>query len=301
MVCLCISNVGEAMALIIRDDDLSFWSTPEEIEDLYGPLFRRGIKVSFATIPFAVRMHNAGDFERFCQEEDPRPLGENKELVAYLRSGVRKGLIEIMLHGYDHLYRVEASAGSMAATCENLSVLRNRGEHLRFIGEFAGGTVDELTEKIRSGRSYLEGLLDTKITNFVPPSNQISYDGIRALIRNGMNLSGLIGRKYDREWSLRGLMTFTDRILFSLSHSSLTYPKIADYGRHRELAGYALTPTTDRQRYEEQLAFCMKKGYPFQIATHYWELGGELREYFYQLVETALTQGMRSKHLNEVL
>ena len=53
---------------IIRDDDLSYWTKPEAIEIVYKPLFDRKIKISFATIPFAVQMFNAGNFDTFYQD-----------------------------------------------------------------------------------------------------------------------------------------------------------------------------------------------------------------------------------------
>ncbi|WP_457608478.1 DUF2334 domain-containing protein [Nitratifractor sp.] len=289
------------MALIIRDDDLSYWSDPEELEELYAPLFDRGIKVSFAVIPFGVKMHHAGDLRRFYQETEAMPLGDNSEMTEWLKEKIARGQAEVMLHGYNHLYSVEVLNGKEPATRSTMDMVRSEGEVPRLWGEFSTGTAEELALKISKGKKYLETLLDCRIRIFVPPSNQIGREGILAVVRNGLHISGLIGKVYNREWSVRGLVTFGDRILFALRHRGLTYPKVANYGKHKELTGYAWTPSTDAQGLQRQFAYCVEHGYPFQIATHYWELQGELKAGFYQLVDHALEIGLKSRFLGEVL
>jgi hypothetical protein len=288
------------MALIIRDDDLSYWSSPEELEDLYAPLFDRGVKVSFAVVPFGVRMYHAGDLRRFYQDTEAVPLGKNDRLTDWLKEKIAGGQAEAMLHGFNHLYYVEGPNGPEPAIRPALDVIRSQGAVPRLIGEFFYGSEKELIRKISEGKNYLESLLDCPIRVFVPPSNQIGHGGIRAVVRSGLHMSGLIGRVYNREWSVRGLMTFGDRILFAMKHRGLVYPKIADYGGHKELAGYAWTPSTDEQAIYRQLRYCKESGFPFQIATHYWELKGGLRKGFYHLVKSALDEGMQSRFLGEI-
>ena len=222
-------------------------------------------------------------------------------MVSYLKRKIEAGQIEIMLHGHDHLYFFENEGKILPATLKYLEIARKQKERLRFFGEFALGDVEALYKKIQQGKKYLEELLEIRISNFVPPSNQIGAAGIEALIRERLNLSGLIGRHYDRERTIRGVFTYMDRVWFALRHPDLIYPKIADYGSHKELAGYALTPVTNRDAYWAQLRFCLKHNLPFQIATHYWELQGELKDFFYEIVDSALAGGMKSRLLCEVL
>jgi hypothetical protein len=100
---------------------------------------------------------------------------------------------------------------------------------------------------------------------------------------------------------LRGLSSYLDRVKFSFSTKGITYPKVCDYGKHKELAGYALTPSTDWDRYERQLEYCMNHNLPFQVATHYWELEGELKDKFYGFIDKAIDNDMKSKFLKELL
>ena len=289
-------------SLIIRDDDLSFWTSPEDIDRVYRPLFNRKIKISFATIPFSVQMFNAGNFNTFYQDENSQtPIGKNNKIVEYIKEKIDEGLVEIMLHGYNHLYSFECGGVIKTATKENLQKPRELNKKINFLGEYSYQDYETLNIKTKKGKEYLEDIFHVKIRNFVPPSNQIGKAGIKAIVNNNLNLSGLIGKQYNREISIKGLLTYMDRIRFALKNKGITYPKIANYGQHKELAGYALTPSTDWDRYNKQLEYCIKNNLPFQIATHYWELNDKLQEEFYKFIDKALNYGMESKFLKEIL
>lgn len=287
---------------IIRDDDLSYWTNPDDIEKVYKPLFDKKIKISFATIPFAVQMFNAGNFDTFYQDENnSTAIGENQDIVDYIKEKIDDGLVEIMLHGYNHLYSFECDGVIKTATKENLQKIRDLNKKINFLGEYNYQNYQTLNKKTKEGKEYLEDIFKIKITNFVPPSNQIGKSGIKSVINNNLNISGLIGKKYDREVSLKGIMTYLDRVIFSFTNKDITYPKIANYGRHKELAGYAFTPVTNFDKYEKQLEYCIKNNLPFQIATHYWEIDNELKDKFYKFIYNALNNGIQTKLLKEVL
>lgn len=289
-------------SLIIRDDDLSYWTNPDDIEKIYKPLFDRKIKISFATIPFAVQMFNAGNFDTFYQDENnSTAIGENQDIVDYIKEKIDDGLVEIMLHGYNHLYSFECDGVIKTATKENLQKLRDLNKKINFLGEYNYQNYQTLNRKTKEGKEYLEDIFKVNIKNFVPPSNQIGKSGIKAIINNNLNLSGLIGRKYNREVTLKGLLTYLERVKFSFKISGITYPKVANYGKHKELVGYALTPSTNWKKYASQLKYCLDNNLPFQVATHYWELDGVLKDKFYSLIDESIKNGMESKFLKEVL
>ncbi len=287
--------------LIIRDDDLSYWTESREIERIYEPLFKKGVKVSFAVIPKSVRMFNPGDFAKMYQDEkESFFVGENEEITAYIRELVDSDKAEIMLHGYNHLYFISVNDKKYIANKENLDRFRKEKAFIKFLGEYMDA-YDVLYEKTKKGKRYLETLFDTRVKNFVPPSNQIAREGVNAVARNGLNISGIAGRRYDRERNLSGLISYAKRVFFKLKHQNLTYPYVIDYKDHKELAGYAFTPSTDWDRYKRQFDFCEKNDIPFQLATHYWELRGGLLEKFYEFVEYAMKRGFKSVFLKDVL
>lgn len=293
-------------ALIIRDDDLSFWTNPNEIDFLYKPLFDKRIKISFAAIPCAVKSFNLGNFKSFYQDDNSQtPIFENKDIVEYIRDKIKEGLVEIMLHGYTHLYNFKSFDNNiMTASYKNLSYYRKNNKRIEFLGEFnSNSSFDMLNKKVVEGKKILEDTFLVKVHDFVPPSNQISKDGIRAIYNNNLNLSGFVGRKYNREFSVKGLLSLLRIIGFKILNKDISYPYIIDYGHHKELSGYALTPVTDKLKYQKQIKYCVKNNLPFQIATHYWELNKNeyLKKDFYEIVNKLVDLDFKSKFLQEIL
>ena len=140
-------------------------------------------------------------------------------------------------------------------------------------------------QKQKAGKDYLSETFKVEIKNFVPPSNQIDYNGINAIVKNNLNISGLIGRKYNREFTIRGLITYFDRIFFKIINSKLTYPKIANFGNHKELVGYTLSKKTKKRGYDNQLKYCIKKAFQFK----YLRILGKLIISFFVISRISLT------------
>ncbi len=204
------------MYFCIRDDDTSFFTSPDELEQAYGEISCWG-PVSLAVVPF----HRAGTSkavpEKFRGRWTVHPLHQNTELVSYLRQRVSEGRFEIMLHGYHH-------------------------DEIDKPFEFADG--DDLTEKVSNGKKYLEDLLGTKIRVFVAPRNGIGRQGLRALAHEHLHLAGTTGVRSG--WPLLSRKTWLLWIkLRNLQKSGdVGVPWILDLNDHRELSGVPITPTS---------------------------------------------------------
>ena len=137
----------------IRDDDTNYFTNPEELEEPYSSL-PGDVPVSLAVVPYHGCTRTYAIPEEKWEGDERHPIGENEELVEYLRKEVDTGRFSIMLHGYDHT---------------------------KFDGapEFVGGT--NLYDKLTEGRRYLEKLFSTNIDIFVPPNNSFSNRGLRAV------------------------------------------------------------------------------------------------------------------------
>lgn len=97
--------------VLIRDDDLNFFSQYEEIEEVYGFMFEQGIPVNFSTIPSvnAAAKTLAPDgkteiYEPFLPEsiagtEHNYHITDNRALVNALKDIPSN---EFLLHGYEH-------------------------------------------------------------------------------------------------------------------------------------------------------------------------------------------------------
>lgn len=270
---------------IIRDDDLSYWTKPQEIENLYKPFFDLGIKVCFSTIPKSIKSKNRENYNEFYQiEKTETLLHKNKNLVYYLKELIKEDRIEIMLHGYNHNYYFKYKNDYLNATQENKKKCKKLGGKILRVGEYNIQDFNILMKKTKDGKEYLEDILNVKIKNFVPPSNQISKEGIKAIYKNKLNLSGLIGFKYNREYTCQGTKSFLRRIIFRLINQKLPYPYVADYGFHKELAAFSITPLTNFNDLYNYMNYCKRKNIPIQLSTHYWELKKDLRNNFFAII-----------------
>ena len=160
------------MEFCIRDDDTSYFTSPDELEAVYGEVSVQG-PVSLAVVPYHRAGTSKGVPEHWRKRGTVHPLHENRSLVHYLRDGIAKGRYEVMQHGYYH----------------------DEGDSLP---EFSDR--DDLLQRVSRGRKYLEDLFGTMIRVFVPPGNTIGSAGLRAIAREGLHLGGTAGIR--RGWAL---------------------------------------------------------------------------------------------------
>ena len=250
----------------IRDDDTSFFTDPDDLDSVYGAYFGK-VPISLAVVPFSVSAHKERLFASAGPADAEVPLERNGRLVEWIRSKLVSGNLEILLHGYSHLYRREGTG---------------------WRGEYDWKPEAQLVEETQRGRVYLEALLETRIQVFVPPGNAIGKGGIRAVRREKLNLSGIMGRGGDRPWSWDYAAAYTRRWGWRLV-MGYPYPFPLACGGIRELRAYALTPRADRDELKRSLEACARLNAPFVLATHYWEFAEcpQMHETLAALVEEA--------------
>jgi len=231
------------MQFCIRDDDTSFFTSPEQLEHAYGELTQWG-PISLAVVPF----HRAGTSKGVPAKYRGRwsipPLHENRSLVDFLRRGIAAGRYEAMLHGYYH-----------------------DEPDRRY--EFQGG--DDLVRRVTDGRKYLEDLLGTKIRVFVPPRNGIGRDGLLAIAKEGLHLGGTAGIRSGWPYSARSWKLWLRLRRWKIS-GGIGVPWVLDLGDHREINGNAVTPLSRSSRNEAALETAISVEGAFCALAHYWEL-----------------------------
>jgi len=256
------------MQFCVRDDDTSFFTSPDDLERAYGQVSRLG-PVSLAVVPFCRAGTSKGVPERMRRRWTVHPLHENESLVEYLRVGIAAGRFEIMLHGFFH-----------------------DEQHGR--PEFAGG--DDLQRRVIEGRKYLETLLHTRLRVFVPPHNAIGHEGLRAIAQAGLHLGGTAGLRGG--WprlSWRTWKTWLQLRRWRRSGGE-GVPWVLELGDHREIAGVAVTPLSTCEHHGSVFESALRVDGVFCAATHYWELETPSRvaqppvgEQLRRLVDRALT------------
>ncbi len=172
------------MKFAIRDDDTCYFTSPEDLKKAYGELWGK-IPISLAVVPFVKARKAPFIPKEFWESNKEYPVGENQELVSFLKKEIKNGNVSIMLHGYNHEYYPQP--------------------------EFVGGK--NLKEKVIEGKRYLEEVLETEINTFVPPSNSMSKEGILAVKEAGLKLLYYPTPK-GRPNSFRKWKVFLDDLLF---------------------------------------------------------------------------------------
>jgi len=92
------------MNYYIRDDDTSFFTSPDELVEAYEKIWIYG-PVNLAIIPYCVKTFNNGQENNFFQDLSTQFfIGDNKKLVVFLKRMINERKVNIMLHGYNHSY-----------------------------------------------------------------------------------------------------------------------------------------------------------------------------------------------------
>jgi Uncharacterized protein conserved in bacteria (DUF2334) len=265
----------------IRDDDTSFFTRPEELEAIYRPLWGQ-IPISLAVVPFTVAAHRDIVFSTSASEGQTFPFGENGELVIYLKERLQNQEIEIMMHGFTHQYQ---------------------RAKWRWLSEYVWKSEHQLHIETRTGKHYLEDLLNTRVRVLVPPNNKIGKAGVRAVVTANLHICYGNGRGVNHPWDLIYVAADLRRWMFGILRRR-RYPFPLDLGTHKESVSYELNPreiTYDRLR--DALEYCVKLSAPFVLATHYWQFQRypAMMIKLYDLVDHALKLGAKPATVSECM
>jgi len=236
------------MKFAIRDDDTNYFTTPEALLRNYEPVWGK-CPISLSVVPFHACTKSGSIPEKYWSGDKIFPIGENKELVQFLKEKIREGKVSITLHGYDHKDNPDGY-------------------------EFETGV--DLYDKVRQGKEYLEELLDVKIEAFVPPHNIISKEGLAAVVDNRLNLVNIPSFRFSRRsFRLGNIIPFIKLRAFHRKYKNRKYPYVLNFdnhfGNHKEVGYYSLTPRVSLESLKRDFDFCRKMGGSFILATHYWE------------------------------
>lgn len=235
------------MKFAIRDDDTNYFTKPWELEKVYCGVWDK-VPVSLAVVPFV----GGGRIDvvppEYWQGGKVFPIGENEELVEFLREQIARRRISLMLHGYSHKdypngYEFESSN-------------------------------NDLFIKVREGKKYLEELFGITIKTFVPPHNSLSRRGAQAVIDNGLNILMAYGHwPWERPFEMANFINFAKMAWFWAKYGkSKRYPKPLQFAHHKEFGSYYLGPSTSLSELKGGLDFAVRNNGDFCLATHYYAL-----------------------------
>ncbi len=152
--------------VIIRDDDVSFFTKPELLEKLYGRYFEKNKSISFAVIPkitSEIRTDLNNPYKKFEQLDfdpivppkyrgikDTYRMDENSDLINYLS---KNPCCEILQHGLSHGY-------------------------INSVKEFRIREKEILKQRAEEGSKILNNCFYKKPDFFVAPWDNLSFEAI---------------------------------------------------------------------------------------------------------------------------
>jgi len=147
------------MPVLIRDDDINFFTKTNMIESIYSDAWKEGFKVSLAVVPFQRAINDICVPPNVRAMDSYFSVAENKPLVDYLKDKIQIGTIEILQHGFSHYIGNDG-----------------RGEY--------GKDLDKM-EEIELGRNMLRQAFEVNPRFFVPPGEDISKKNLTTLSELG--------------------------------------------------------------------------------------------------------------------
>jgi hypothetical protein len=244
------------MKFVIRDDDLNFFSKPEDIERWYADLFERKIPMGFATIPFVKPISDVYTNEAPSEDKE-YPISGNTELTTYIKNNP---CIEILQHGTTH----ETKDG---------------------VFEYAGNVP---LDEAKRGRNELERAFGRPVTVFAPPHDWINTQGIRAIEEAKLNVirgrgAGLRNWIWRRQYVSIFLTMLLYRFPKYISTTPPVYPYLLNFGLHKELCSYRL----EDPDIFEGLDYAYRKNGIFVVVTHLHGMNNEKKERLLNLIKKA--------------
>ena len=174
--------------VIFRNDDFSADSDLELENEVFRLFEARNFPQTFGVVPFMSRdPHNE-------RERGFTSLADNPAAVSWLQERLATGRIEIALHGCYHQTnfrhpRTEIRPGQQPFPGPGESVWSSYDPAGReLFSEFGGLDRREQFQRIKKGRDYLNSLLNTPVTTFIPPWNRYDDRTLPALAQNGFKV-----------------------------------------------------------------------------------------------------------------
>jgi len=262
------------MRLAIRDDDTSYFTSPEQLERAWNGLIGQ-IPISLAVTPNALEPFHLGDADRYYQSSESRALRDNPDLVTWLRGQISSGNISVLCHGYTHEYKRVSSR--------------------RLLPEYVWKPYPRLANETALAKRHLESALGTKVEIFVPPSNAVSRAGLEALRPHFPNVNATVPLRRLADIRMDSISAYMRRFWYQASYGSPN-PHAEQIAGVNLLPSFSLSRGASWKSLLERLECCSELGADLIVAVHYWEMDEALRDCLKRLVEYATRSGSQFVH-----
>ena len=294
------------VAFAIRDDDISYFTSPQKLEKIYKSAWDMGFKVSFAAIPMHKGTNNLNIPPEFRNTGKYYPINQNKELVEYLKAKISEGKAYIMQHGFCHTENPYLPALKFDLEKGLLLGYNGQKTDLSKYSEFHGADEKDVSSKIKKGKIILEETFGVPIKVFVSPQELLTKHLWMALWKNNLNYCGSIGRNVITQIPVRYINFYPLLKVVTKKAFRINPEAIAEDITH--ITDIITIPATYRHYWNKftndgsteywfnqfKKIFEMRKQQNsyFILLTHYWE-------YFYDW-EEEITQKRQYEYLDKI-
>lgn len=240
--------------LIIRDDDLSYFTNKKDLSYLYDEIWD-SFPIHFAIVPKIGNVLGAVPLKILKNhKKDFYWIGENKELVLFLKQKIKQGKIKIWQHGFTH---------------------KNYGKFY----ELERKDEMQIYKDLKQGKEYLEKLFDIKIDTIVAPHDRFSKQAIKVVEKLGYKYvcRGYAPLKREIQWTNKEYLKSYFKIFrFWLKYKTkFRFAYVLNFGKHFEIFSYRIE-NLNKINIDSILNF--HKGKVLCITTHYRNLDLSGRE-----------------------
>lgn len=258
------------MKFAIRDDDLNYFFTPDQIEKDMSGIWDI-CPVSMSVIPYVVgdwrnnvklleavgSANLTNDHLSIIQNDhNLYPIAENSDLVEYVRSKVASGHIYLTLHGVHH----RNMDGALPKLKNNFSIG----------AEFY--TERDLKASVVEACTYLESVFGQKILVFTPPQNIMSLRGMKSVFESGLSICGYMPsvKRYHDFISIFGVTTYIKYFINKVKTKNIysPYPVVIKSAAGDLIEHKSLQPSTKLHELCRAFDLVYKQQGNFVLSTH---------------------------------
>lgn len=232
--------------LVIRDDDMNFFTKVEDIEFVYKDF--GDFPISFAVIPHVLDVSTIGACPDTKGNITPKDVADNIKLVEWIKERLKDKTCDVLLHGINHNYKYFG----------NVRKAEMQWRDSQF----------DLCSQIKHEKERLSVLFDYKISCFVAPSNKITKYCLKQVTDADLDFSGIVPIKPNVDFTVGNLFNYLRRWWVRLFYK-IPYPGVLKYNNHKEVNACLL------QSYDYLVSmynYCEKHNLPMAINVHYWHL-----------------------------
>ena len=181
--------------ILIRDDDINFFTKSNMLESIYSDAWKNQFKVSLSVIPYQKDFNDVCVPPNFRNSKEYHSVENNKELCLFLKDKINHSHVEIIQHGVSHALidgRGEFSRNIDGNSDKNTIIEDTYAHYYNSYdkdnnnnnvgGHNYGNNRTDFESYVNIGRNIIKKSLGIAPVFFAPPFDDLSIKNIKMLL-----------------------------------------------------------------------------------------------------------------------